>query len=87
MRHAPAVWSLRCERVTDTGELLYVPRTTDPQAWCRGYLAGFAADMTSWTPLLAALPELLKVIVSGAEGQRRAADGSLADTARLIHTF
>jgi len=66
---------------------VYVPRTTDPQAWCRGYLAGFAADMTAWTPLLAALPELLKVIVSGAERQRRDAEGALAATARLIHTF
>jgi len=43
--------------------------------------------MTFWTPLLAALPELLKVIVSGAEGQRRDAEGSLPDTARRIHTF
>ena len=66
---------------------VYVPRTTDPQAWCRGYLAGFAADMISWTPLLAARPELLTVIVSGAEGQRRGAEGSLADAARRIHAF
>ena len=65
----------------------YVPRTTDPQAWCRGYLAGFAADMTSWTPLLAALPELLKVIVAGAEGLRRDAEGSLTDAALRIHAF
>ena len=43
--------------------------------------------MTFCTPLLAALPELLKVIVSGAERQRRDAEGALAATARLIHTF
>jgi len=43
--------------------------------------------MTFWTPLLAALPELLKVIVSGAAGQRRDAEGSLPDAARRIHTF
>ena len=43
--------------------------------------------MISWTPLLVALPDLLKVIMSGAEGQRRDAEGSLADAARLIHAF
>ena len=43
--------------------------------------------MFSWTPLLAALPELLKVIVSSAEGQRCDAEGSLADAACRIHAF
>jgi len=58
---------------------VYVPWTTDPQAWCRGYLAGFAADMISWTPLLVALPDSLNVILSVAEGQRRDTEGPLAD--------
>jgi len=66
---------------------VYVPWTTDPQAWCRGYLAGFAADMISWTPLLVALPDLLNVILSVAEGQRRDTEGPLADAARHIHAF
>jgi len=66
---------------------VYVPLTTDPQAWCRGYLDGFAADMISWTPLLMALPDSLSVILSVAGGQRRDAERPLADAARLIHAF
>jgi hypothetical protein len=44
----------------------YIPNLTDPQAWCKGYLASVAADMMAWAPLMAAQPELLKVIMSGA---------------------
>lgn len=60
---------------------MYVPVLADPQAWCRGYLAGFAADMTAWAPLTAAQPECLKVVMAG--------DGAedLAAAARQIHTF
>jgi yecA family protein len=60
---------------------IYEPVLTDPQPWCRGYLAGFAADMMSWAPLTAAQPELLKVIMSGA------GEEGLADAARRIHAF
>jgi yecA family protein len=60
---------------------IYVPQIADPQAWCRGFLAGFAADMTAWAPLTAAQPELLKGIISGA------AEADLTDAARRIHAF
>jgi len=66
---------------------VYVSRTTDPQAWCRGYLAGVAADMTSWAPLTAVLPQLLTVIVLGAVNPRPNGANSLVDAARLIHAF
>ncbi len=58
---------------------IYAPDLADPQAWCRGYMAGVAADMMAWEPLMAAQPELLKVIMS--EG------GDLADAAKRIHEF
>jgi hypothetical protein len=57
----------------------YLPNLTDTQEWCRGYLAGVAADMMAWAPLMAARPELLKVIMSES--------GDLAYAARRIHDF
>ena len=72
----------------EPNERLYVPRATSVQGWCRGYLAGFADDMMAWAPLLAAQPELLKLILFGAEN--RPFDGdeeALATVARRIHEF
>ena len=61
---------------------------TDQQAWCRGYLAGFVDDMTAWAPMTAALPDLLKVIMSSAQDQPLdSAKLALADAARRIHAF
>jgi yecA family protein len=67
---------------------VYEPELTNPQAWCRGYLAGFAADMTAWAPLTAAQPELLKVILSNAQDQPLdSAKAALAEAAHRIHAF
>jgi uncharacterized protein len=67
---------------------VYVPVMADTQAWCRGYLAGFAADMTAWAPLMAAQPGLLKVIMATAENrQLDTAKADLAEVARRIHAF
>ena len=66
----------------------YVPELGSAQAWCRGYLAGFGDDMLAWAPILAARPELLATVRSGAEGLPNAGDcSSLADTARSVHAF
>ena len=72
----------------ELNERLYVPRATSVQGWCRGYLAGFADDMIAWASLLTAQPELLKLILFGAEN--RPFDGdeeALATVARRIHEF
>lgn len=67
---------------------VYVPRLTSVQAWCRGYLAGFGEDMFAWTPLLSTQPELLKLVVSGAEGRLLDCDqDALATVAGRIHAF
>jgi Uncharacterised protein family (UPF0149) len=67
---------------------VYVPRLTSVRAWCRGYLAGFAEDMFAWTPLLSTQPELLKLVVSGAEGRLLDCDqDALATVAGRIHAF
>ena len=75
--------------VNDTlNEQVYVPRMTSVQAWCRGYLAGFAYDMIGWAPLLAAQPDWLKVIISGAEDwPLNDAHEALTAVARRIHGF
>jgi hypothetical protein len=66
----------------------YVPDLNSVGAWCRGYLAGFVDDMLAWAPMLAAQPELMKVIQSGAKGRPIAGDqAALADVARRIHEF
>ena len=72
----------------ELNERLYVPRATSVQGCCRGYLAGFADDMIAWASLLTAQPELLKLILFGAEN--RPFDGdeeALATVARRIHEF
>ena len=67
---------------------VYVPRMMSVRAWCRGYLAGFAEDMFAWTPLLSTQPELLKLVVSGAEGRLPDCDhDTLATVAGRIHEF
>jgi hypothetical protein len=44
--------------------------------------------MLAWAPILAARPELLAKVRSGAEGLPNAGDCSfLADTARSVHAF
>ena len=77
------------QAVNDTlNDQLYEPELTDPQAWCRGYLAGFVADMTAWAPLTAAQPELLKVILSNAQDQPLdSAKAALAEAAHRIHVL
>ena len=60
---------------------MYVPVRTDTHARCRGYLAGFAADMTALAPLTAARPKLLKVIMLGA------GEEDLADAVGQMHAF
>ena len=57
----------------------YAPDLTDPKEWRRGYKEGVAANMMAWAPLMAAQPELLKVIMSES--------GDLADAAQRIHGF
>ena len=67
---------------------VYTPRMTSVRAWCRGYLAGFAEDMIAWAPLLSAQPDLLKLVVSGAEGRLPECDQvALATVASRIHAF
>ena len=70
------------QQVNDAlNDQVYVPRMTDPQAWCRGYLAGFAVDMNAWAPLTAAQPELMKAIMAGDSS------AALAEASRRIHAF
>jgi yecA family protein len=57
----------------------YVPLLTNPQFWCRGYMDGVAANMMAWVPLMAARPELIKMIMSES--------GDLANVAQRIHGF
>lgn len=67
---------------------VYEPDLTDPQAWCRGYVAGFSADMTAWAPLTAALPELLRVVVSNTQDQPLdSAKAAIAEAVQRIHAF
>jgi len=67
---------------------VYVPRMASVQAWCHGYLVGFSYDMIAWAPLLAARPDWLKVIISGAEGRPfHDAHEALTAVARRIHGF
>ncbi len=77
------------QAVNDTlNDRLYEPVLTDQQAWCRGYLAGFLSDMTAWAPMAAARPDLLKVIMSGAQDQPLdSAKSALAEAAQRIHAF
>ena len=79
----------QCQAVNDTlNDRVYAPVLTDQQAWCRGYLAGFVADMTAWAPMTAALPDLLKVILSNAQDQPLdSAKAALAEAAHRIHAF
>ncbi len=66
----------------------YVPELDSAQAWCRGYLAGFGEDMLAWAPILAARPELLATVRSGADSLPNAGDvNSLANIARSVHSF
>ena len=66
----------------------YVPALDSAQAWCRGYLAGFGDDMLAWAPILAARPQLLATVRSGADSLPNAGDcSSLADTVRSVHAF
>ncbi len=66
----------------------YEPELDSAQAWCRGYLAGFGVDMLAWAPILAARPELLATVRSGAAGLQNGGDhSSLADIARSVHAF
>jgi len=66
----------------------YAPRTVAVHAWCRGYIAAFSSDMIAWAPLLAAQPDWLKVIISGAEDRPlHDAPEALTAVARSIHGF
>jgi uncharacterized protein len=67
---------------------VYAPRMTSVQAWCRGYIAAFSSDMIAWAPLLAAQPDWLKVIISGAEDwPLNDAHEALTAVASRIHGF
>ncbi len=67
---------------------VYEPELTDPQAWCRGFPAGFIAEITPWTPPTAALPELLKLSLSNAEDYPLdSANATMAEAAQRIHAF
>jgi yecA family protein len=67
---------------------VYAPRMTSVHEWCRGYLAGFSYDMIAWAPLLAARPDGLKVIISGAEDQSlHDAHEALTTASCRIHGF
>ncbi len=79
----------RYAKVNDAlNDQAYVPELDSAQAWCRGYLVGFGDDMLAWTPILAARPELLAKVRSGAEGLQNCGDhSSLADIARSVHAF
>jgi uncharacterized protein len=67
---------------------VYAPRTVAVHAWCRGYIAAFSSDMIAWAPLLAAQPDWLKVIISGAEDRSlHDAHEALTAASRRIHGF
>jgi yecA family protein len=82
----------RYQDINDTlNNKAYVPRLTEPSAWCSGFIAGVRTDFAAWEPLIVEQGGLLMQVmiysIQVRDQEIETAETFLLDVTRQIHAY